>query len=253
MKFISSMVAGIILGVATIGTAGAQGMSGGGIASAEPSYLSGALEIGLRVSYFTFRDPTQKSGTSAKPYQGYTPGISIFSLYEEQNYMPYPYLRYNINPYFGIQLGWENIEGRTRTRDEITGELYSHSDGNPQLEGPSLLLYGRLPLEDRVAPFDALTPYVGVGVVIFSGDFKHNADWHNNGQRNIAVDDTTGFLATLGISVEVIENLGLDLSFSYLSASPDAKFWLRGDRQPRAEWEFPMDSWVFQFGAKFLF
>lgn len=201
------------------------------------------LEIGLRISHFSFKEPSERTyDADGNLAGGYTAGISTYDMEEEQHYFPLPYLRYNFLPYVGLQFGWENIEGKT-----ITLDTDAHSDGNVVLSGPSLMLYGRYPIEEMFAP------YAGIGMVFFSGNFDEESGWHADGLRNMTADDCTGTLLTLGSSITVYENLEADVSFSYLKAESDGTYWMRGDAQPRATWTFPCDSWLFQVGVKYAF
>ncbi len=209
-------------------------------------YVAERLEIGLRLSHFGFRDPERATVSATGERGGYAPGISTYTLKEKQSYLPLPYFRYNITPYVGLQLAWERLEGKTGTRDAHTLEPYDHSNGNAVLSGPSFMVYGRY-------PFDGIAPYAGLGLVLFSGTFKPEPGWHANGLRNMAMDDTLGYLATLGTSVRLYEVWEADLSLSYMHARPDARYWMRGDSRPRATWEFPMDSWAMQLGLKYAF
>ena len=212
------------------------------------SMLSERLEIGVRISYFSFRDPTRRSDVPpGAPPGGYTPDISIYTLGEQQDWFPYPYVRYNFTPFVGAQLGWERLEGSAET-------FYDRADGNAVLKGPSLSLYGRYPLERQWGyPWDHVTPFAALGAVFFSGSFDHDSGWHAGGLRNIKVDDEIGFLFTLGASIAIVDQFAIDLLFSHIRARPDAAYWMRGDRGYRAEWQFPMDSWVYQIGAKYTF
>lgn len=201
------------------------------------------LELGLRVTHFTFKDPTERTyDENGNLIGGYTAGISTYDMDEEQHYVPLPYIRYNFLPYVGLQFGWENIEGKTITLDKD-----AHTDGNVVLSGPSFLLYGRYPIEDFMAP------YAGIGVVFFKGDFDEESGWSEGGLRNMTADDCTGTLLTIGTSFKVYEHLQGDISLSSVTAESDASYWMRGDSQNRASWKFPCDSWLVQVGLKYAF
>ena len=207
------------------------------------TYVVEHLELGARVSHFTFKEPTERTyDENGNVIGGYTAGISTYDMEEEQHYFPLPYLRYNFLPYVGLQFGWENIEGKT-----ITLDYDAHTDGNVVLSGPSFLLYGRYPIQDIIAP------YAGIGVIFFSGQFDEESGWHADGLRNMEADDCTGTLMTGGFSLKIYEHLEGDFSLSYVKAESDARYWMRGDSADRATWKFPCDSWLSQFGLKYAF
>jgi outer membrane protein W len=251
-KYAGWWLVGVLYASAPLGATAQQWLEGAW-PEAEP-YLAERLEVGLRIAHFSFVDPERRTlDANGQGVGGYTYGISTYSMSEQQNYTPTLYARYYFNDYFGIQVAWEYLEGRTKTRDVQTLEPYDHSNGNPRLRGPSFVALGRYPLQNVGHPFDMITPYAGVGVVLFSGSFLHDFDWHANGRRNMEVDDTTGWLGVLGTSIALYEGWTVDLEMNYVRARPDARYWMRGDQGYRAEWQFPMDSWVFQAGVKYAF
>jgi outer membrane protein W len=160
-----------------------------------------------------------------------------------------PYVRYHFTDIVSLQLGWENLEGRTKTLNVTALAPYPHSNGNVELSGPSVTVLGRYPLPQ----LESVTPYAGLGLVFFSGNFAMDPDWHENGRRYMESDDETGILATLGASVRIYEQFEADLSLSYIRARPSARYRLWIDDGYSATWEFPMDSWVYQLGLKYAF
>ena len=204
-------------------------------------YLADRLEVGLRFSNFSFKDADRTTTENGITY-GYTVGISTYDMEEVQKYYPLPYVRYNFMEYVGLQLGWERLEGKTWTLDVNE----PHSDGNLVLSGPSLMIYGRYPV-------GRFAPYAGIGAVFLSANFEQDVSWHADGLRNMEAEDTTGLLVTIGSSMTVYDHVLARLSFSSLSAESDARYWMRGDSRDRANWSFPCDSWLIQFGIEYAF
>ncbi len=214
--------------------------------------LADRVEVGLRLTYFWFRDVERATEDAGGRKGGYAPGISTYSLKEEQAFLPNPYIRFLLTSNLGLELTWGRIEGATRTRDVETLIPYSHSNGNPVLRGPGLSLYARYPI-DLDGYVGRVTPFVSAGLVFFRGSFTHDPDWHAGGRRNMAVDDTTGLVVMLGSSVWVADGWEIELSVGHVRARPDARYWMNVDSRPRAEWTFPMDSWRLQLGLKYTF
>jgi len=218
-------------------------------------YIVDHFEAGLRITHFQFKDPTQYTrDASGNITGGYTAGISTYDLEEEQSYMPTIYLRYNVIEYITLQFSWEYLKGKAWN---IQVPPYPQgSDGDLILSGPSFSLYGRYPIEFEQIENFRVAPYAGVGIVFFKADFEQDSEWHADGLRNMEADDTTGYLLTLGTSVTLWENIEADLSISSLKAEPSAKYWYRGrgtSDNPDNEWDFPADSWLYQFAVKYVF
>lgn len=218
-------------------------------------YIVNHFEAGLRITHFQFKDPTKYTyDANGNLSGGYTAGISTYDLEEEQSYVPALYLRYNVIEYLSLQFSWEYIKGKAWN---IQVAPYPQgSDGSLELSGPSFSVYGRYPIEfENIDDFKVI-PYAGVGIVFFSADFEQDADWHAGGLRNMQADDTTGYLLSLGTSITLYKNIEADLSISSLTASSDARYWYRGratEDNPDAEWEFPVDSWLYQLAIKYAF
>ena len=69
-----------------------------------------------------------------------------------------------LNEYFGIELGYDSIIAETRTTS-------GKSDGDVEMSGPVVSLLLRLPNESN------FTPFAGVGLAFFGGDFDEEAHW----------------------------------------------------------------------------
>ncbi len=224
------------------------------------NYLHERVEIGLRSSHFTlFEDKEQIFDAQGTFRGGYTRGISIDRMEVEQDYMPNLFLRVHINRYIGVELGYEKFE-------IATGKFWdSSTDGSILGEGPSLQLLGKYPNHTR------FTPYGGVGIVFLNMDWDHDPIWHygfnganghtygawraagsdptvNGGtRRNIGLDNTRGTLLTAGCQAQIWEGFHADLAAQMMQADVDAEYFIswhgRSDKQPRADWTFPLDGW----------
>jgi hypothetical protein len=53
--------------------------------------------------------------------------------------------------------------------------------------------------------------------------------------------------------VRIWRELRADLSFSYLEATSDAAWWYRGQTEYEAQWEWPADCYLTQFGFTYAF
>ena len=208
------------------------------------TYVNKHLSIGLRISHFSFTDPSKKTyDADGNLVGGYTRGISTYNLDERQSSMPAIYLMYDFNQYIALQVAWEHVEGRAWTLDTAD----PHYDGDLTLSGPSFLLRGSYP-NDSI-----FTPFAGFGLAFLSADFDAESSWSAGGFRNMEADDTIGMLISGGVSADVYENVIVDLSISYMGADADARYWLRGEDHDRATWTFPASSFMLQLGVRYMF
>jgi len=225
--------------------AGSLGLSA--VLAGEPvswtRHLEGKVDVGLRVSHFQFREGAKTTysadGTVAG---GYTAGVSVNRLDEQQDYLPTLYANYHFTDYISLMLGWEYLEGRAWTLDKLD----PHYDGDVEMSGPSIQLVARYPNES------AFAPYGGFGFVFLNGDFKEEAGWSNGGAREMYADDARGTLLTLGCEYACNDVWSIDLMASMLQAESDASFAL-GGRVQRQTWNWPLDSYVYSIGAKYSF
>jgi len=201
------------------------------------------LELGIRFVHFGFTDAEEQMFDGGGTFiGGFTEGISIDALEEKQDYMPVFYARWWFHEYFGIELGWERLEGETDTYWD------GHTDGNLFAYGPTLLLVGSYRMQDYPAQ-----PYAGLGVAYLFADFDDDP-W-DEGIHNIKVDDTTAFLAEAGCTFDVYKNLKADLALRYMWAEVDSEFYLQyGEvKTNQRSWAFPIDNWAVQLGLLYAF
>ena len=208
------------------------------------SFIIDHLSIGLRFSHFTFTDPSKKTyDDEGNLTGGYTYGISTYDLEERQSYDPTLYLIYAFTPYVALQIGWEEIEGRAWTLDTAD----PHYDGDMILSGPSVVL------QVRYDNKTILTPYLGIGIAMLEGDFEEEDSWSAGGFRNMTAADTTGYIFAVGTSVSAYKHVEIDLSFSYMRAESDARYYLRGEGHDRSTWTWPADATIAQIGLRYAF
>ena len=88
---------------------------------------------------------------------------------------------------------------------------------------------------------------------MLKGDFEEEYSWSANGFRNMDAADTTGYIFAVGTSVSIYHHVEVDLSFSYMRAESDARYYLRGDSSDRSTWTWPADSTIAQIGLRYAF
>lgn len=210
-----------------------------GFESFRKTYLENHLEVGVRVSHFSLEDTKKQEFDDSGNFVGGFLG-SIDRLDEEQDYMPTLYARYNVNPYAGIELGWDRFEVKT-------GTYFDTSDGNFTYSGLHLLFRGRYPNKT------ILTPYASIGWSFLSGDVDYNSAWHDSGRRNLYPDDTTAFSIGGGCEIAVARNWSLDFGVRYIKADFDVEYKLAAESTSRGDFNFPLDNLTVQTGISYRF
>ncbi len=222
----------------------------GSVSSFYDRFIRDHLSIGLRVSHFSFTDPSERTyDENGNLAGGYVRGISTYDLEEQQTYTPYPYILYSVNPYIALQIGWERIEGRAWTLDFAD----PHYDGDAIYRGPSFTVLGRWDNDTR------FTPFAGAGIAKLEGDFDEWHNWSAGGLRNMTCDSATGYLFTLGSSIStegtsyaICDRIEIDVSVSYMKLESDARYWLAPEApHNRAHWTWPADNILFQIGVRY--
>ena len=195
-------------------------------------YLKGRLELGTRSVYRKFTN--SDSGAMGKGQGEGTFLGSIYAVNEDQNELPVqPFVTYYFTKYIGLELAYDSLTAKTVAYSDGA----SKTDGNIVLAGPTLSLMGRYPNQ---TPF---TPYMGLGIGIFHGDFNPDAAWalgytnpvvykslgspstlDGGYSREMIIDDTVALLLTAGTAYRVYRNWSVDLSVQYMKADVDAVF-----------------------------
>ncbi len=226
-------------------------------------YLKGRLQIGTRSVYrvLTHADSgAMGGGQGSGTFLG-----SIYALDEEQNYLPIqPFLAYYFNDFIGLELAYDSFSAKTVAYSEGMVK----TDGEIDLEGPTLTLLARYPNE---TPF---TPYVGVGFGYYYASFSPDAAWalgyanpveyKNLGSPNTLDDgyyramvpkNTVALQLTAGVSYQIYKHWSVDLSAEYIKADVDAVFksYSYGESFINEPGTFPMSNVTFRFGIVYDF
>lgn len=194
------------------------------------------LVVGLRSS----------SATLDAPRRNYFLGSINYLAVDDARYTELHAQFYPI-PWLGIGLGSDKIRAQT-----YTDSTDSHVDGTVCAAGPILEFYGRARLDEIISCFDPalaarqpwttrVTPYLGLGFAVLSGDFDPalwwdqgyptEAEWIRMGRpndagragtRQIDVGDDVGTVLTLGVAVAVYHGLAIDLNLRNVHATLDA-------------------------------
>ncbi len=223
------------------------------------------FQVGTRLSYFSLTDGD--SGHKGGTYGSGTFLGTIYALEENQSYLPFKFFgRVFYQKYIGLELAYDTIEAETRATSTGYGVK---SDGDISASGPTISIVARYPNES------AFTPYVQVGIGLFSGDFDESDHWGlgyqnpsdyaaagspstaNNGyHREIDVDSTTATIFGAGCYYMINENILVDLSFQYTSFDLDGTFYgidADGDILIEQDGTFPMSNYQFRLGLAYQF
>jgi opacity protein-like surface antigen len=215
-------------------------------------YIHEKLEIGTRFSYryLTNADSGHQGGTyGSGTYLG-----TIYGLDEEQDYLPNKFfLAYYFNHYLGLELAYDSIEAETVAWNTSTGS--KKTDGNVTLSGPTVSLIAKYPNTTR------FTPYLGLGLGFFSGDFDRDSAWAysdwgtSDRNRYMIVDDVTALFVNAGFIWKFNQNWYIDTSLQYLHADPDATFYGYTDDvcDTVQTGHFPLDNVSLRLGIGYSF
>jgi outer membrane protein W len=188
---------------------------------ADGAWYSQRLILGTRVTGFILEDAHSGS------FLG-----SINELDAEQDFAPYKvFADYFFLDWLGVELTWDTVAAQTTTA------IDGHHDGSLEIAGPILTVVARWVSEY------VWTPYAGVGVGLFSGDFtpetwwelaySSKADWEslgsphvprNNRTRNFDVDDPVGLVLTAGTGLYLTEHWSMDFYVRYTDVEIDVDY-----------------------------
>ena len=215
-------------------------------------YIQGKLQIGTRMVYRSLTDAD--SGFKGGTYGSGTYLGTIYAVDEEQSYVPNKFfITYYFTKYFGFELAYDSMEAKT-----VAWDIYNNvdkSDGNVSLAGPTMTLLGKFA---NSTPF---SPYIGIGLGFFKGDFDEAAEWAHSDtslgsrDREMVVDSVTAVLLTSGLTWSFATNWLLDLSLQYVKADPDVVFnGYTNGRLDTEQWgHFPMDNIALRLGIVYSF
>jgi opacity protein-like surface antigen len=226
-------------------------------------YISGRLQLGTRSVYrrLTHSDSGAKGGGQGSgTFLG-----SIYALNENQDELPVqPFLVYYFTKYIGLELAYDSIEAET----VAYSDGYVKTDGNVSLGGPTLTLMGRYPNHT------SFTPYVGIGIGFFQGDFDPDPAWAlgysnpivyqslgspvtlcDGTSREMEIDNTVGILVITGVTYQVYQKWSVDLSAEYIKADADAVFrsYQYGESFVNDPGSFPLSNVTLRIGIVYEF
>jgi opacity protein-like surface antigen len=193
--------------------------------------LEGRVAIGTRSTTYTLDTKSEPNYDAAR--RSYFIG-SIDELGEVQDKSPTKFfIEARPIPHVGVELSREEVRAHTTTAVD------GHSDGDFLVSGPTLSLVARWPNEYRV------TPYAGVGLGFFQGDFDADAWWglgyaseadwialgrprtpRNDRTRVMDTDDPTAELYFLGVDIQLYGNWSLDLFWRHMAVDLAAEFYV---------------------------
>ncbi len=245
-----------------------------GVVTTVNHYIENYVEIGFRSTHFTLVDNKKGTAEDGRGFLG-----SINELEEEQDYSPYPYFRVFPIPrfhYIGVEIGYDRVRAITRkwTDPPPGGSEDEDIDVSIDLRGPSFQLVA------RYHNWKWLVPYISAGYVFYRADFEHEEWWHmgfgsyldpeyiawvrsgrqgdpNGGyRRTIEVEDTTGTIVAGGLSARLWKGVQIEADVRYIPADVDASYtqsWPRAVRPQGDDYKFPMSTWGYRIGLKYLF
>jgi len=203
------------------------------------------LAIGARVTTFTLEDAERDSREES--YLG-----SITKLDAEQDNSPRLFINYKLIRYLGVGVTWNELRAATVThvREEgIPGDM--HTDGTIDLQG--LLYYVTVRLPNRTR----FTPFAEYGVAQYDSNFDHDPGWRSSGNsRLMVVEDTDSNYYAVGLDIQILEGLQVNLYYRKMDVDVDAKYYLNDDEMngdPREEATFPMGNYAYGLGLKYAF
>lgn len=204
-------------------------------ASGKPEFfLSKHLEVGLRYIYFWLTDDSRPSDNSDN-FLG-----SINKLEEDQNGVPYPFINYMFTKYVGLSMSYDELQVKTITKED------GHTDGSYELKGPVLSILC------RYCNSSHFTPYAEAGIAFYNGGFNHDPAWrHVGNDRRMEIDDTEGYLLTIGCSVVFSQNWSMDIFCRYEDVEVNDKYFLNGNL--REEQTIPLSNTGLGGSVKYVF
>lgn len=216
------------------------------------TYIHDKLQLGTRLAYRSLTD--DDSGHKGGRYGSGTFLGTIYGLDEEQSYAPDKfYATYYFLENLGIELAYDRVVAETLATDASTRA--EKTDGDVILSGPTLSLIGRYRNKT------AFTPYGGIGLGFFTGDFDETEAWAHTDwgwaerDRRMVVDDTTALLLTAGVAWKLTDHWFVDGSMQYVKADADATFYgyIDGEQDTEQTGHFPLDNVALRLGVGFNF
>jgi opacity protein-like surface antigen len=145
-----------------------------------------------------------------------------------------------------VGLGSSYSQYRAKTldwADQAAG--ITAGDGDVQVRGLDAYLVGRFRLGRRIKP------YVQAGRTWYRSEFFASPGWLIPGRRFVAYD-TTGWLASAGLTVRVVKHLDLEAAYRHTWMDDvQARAYLKGNKYRGGA--FPLANDALSFGAAFAF
>lgn len=183
--------------------------------AASPGMPSGFLDHWVRSRLTIVADWTRFSLADSRRVTDHGPDNknranflgSLWGLDPKQHYFPDPSLEYRIVSVFGLGASYD--QRRARTLDwGPNGEIVG--DGDVEIRGPQVYVFGRYPNRSRV------TPYARVGLARYRSRFFVLPSWSGGGPgRAIQVDGTSGRFFAGGFRISVGGHAALDAFYRY--------------------------------------
>jgi outer membrane protein W len=127
-------------------------------------WMEDRVEIGLRSISFQLETDHKSSSGGRDTFLG-----SITDLEEDNDLVPTRiFVDYLVTPFWGVELSYDKIVAATKTSSAVNAVK---SDGDVELSGPILSVFGRYPNDT------AFVPYAGLGIAFYDADFSGTAHW----------------------------------------------------------------------------
>ncbi len=225
-------------------------------AEEQESWLTGHLELGLRVSQNKLDTTTDTDGS----FIG-----TIDELKVEDDLTPYNVVvAVNLNRWFGMEGQWDQVEAKTFTDTED-----NHSDGSFIADGPCLAFCLRWPATRY------LTPYVEGGWAFLKADFDEEAWWAlgyaspddyvqdgspsespNGKTRDFVVENEKGTLLAFGAMVRLYHAWWLDFQVRQVDLDADVHYTISVDDNvidDRGVTTIPLSYTATSLGVRYAF
>ncbi|MCK5068983.1 MAG: outer membrane beta-barrel protein, partial [Desulfocapsa sp.] len=235
--------------------------------TAYSTYIENKLSIGARFTHRTLTDSDSghEGGTGGSgTYLG-----TIYGVDEIQNYFPNLFANYAFSDFLSIELAYDKIEAETLATSIQHPSTGTKSDGDVSLTGFTLTVIGSYPNQTK------FTPYGGIGLGYFQGDFEETDHWglgyyseehyieagspgtpYNGRTKTMTVDNALAVLITVGTQYALPYNCYLDASIQYIKVDADATYQPTEygiDLDYSRNGTFPLDNVSFRLGIAYTF
>ena len=231
------------------------------------SFIKGRLHIGASVTSSSAKTKTAPAGTY---YLG-----NLNNLKEEEMTGLGFNIQYDFCDYIALSFANDmHVEHAVWNKPTVE-HPYESTDGNLILDGMLFQVILQCPFRFHDNSW-ALTPYVGFGITDISAKWDYAPWWHygwsspadyehygngstsprkGNSRWMILEEPSSAFTLTVGLSVQILAHLDLDIFFRNISVDDiDAKFHRRKPTGPiEREGHFPAEFSTIGFGLRYVF